>query len=306
MQTQTFKLLSWLAGIATVVILFVCFQPVGFSAMIAHVGLGGFSAWVALTVMARVVQVETSFVPMEVLGFPMKRSDLFWIGWIRTFSNQIIPLSGVAAYAHAIRNKTNISWKELVALATPQFVLAALALGVVGVSAGLVNMYSGSAVPVVLLAGYGGLIGVSLGVTYGTASLLSLLPEFFRRKFAKTKLALRKLSATKGLVGRLVLYHVVIILLRGLRIWLLFEIADAHLLWQEALLVVAIAESAMLVQLTPGGLGIREGAILGGASLVGIRPDIAVGVALIDRLFVVGITALLTPPAIVVVRSEGP
>ena len=86
--------------------------------------------------------------------------------------------------------------------------------------------------------------------------------------------------------------------------WLLFAASGMPLEWNEILLVVAVAESSILVQLTPGGLGVREGAVLAAALLVGVPTELAAGVALLDRLLIVAVTALLTPPAIVILRGS--
>jgi uncharacterized membrane protein YbhN (UPF0104 family) len=66
--------------------------------------------------------------------------------------------------------------------------------------------------------------------------------------------------------------------------------------------VLAIAESALLLNVTPGGLGVREGALLGGAALVGVDAPVAASVALIDRLFMIAVTTLLAAPGYVVLR----
>ena len=104
------------------------------------------------------------------------------------------------------------------------------------------------------------------------------------------------------MILKLFLFHVAAGLLRGGRIWFPFAAAGISLDWAELLLVLAIAESALLLNVTPGGLGIREGDVLGGAALLGIEAPIAASVALIDRLFMLAITTLLAAPAFVVLR----
>ena len=92
-------------------------------------------------------------------------------------------------------------------------------------------------------------------------------------------------------------------MLRGSRIWFLFAAADVSLAWNEFVLLLAIAESALLVNLTPGNLGVREGAILGGAGLIHVPAGIAASVALIDRLFMIALTTLLAAPAFAILRK---
>ncbi|NNC55529.1 MAG: hypothetical protein HKO07_07395 [Pseudomonadales bacterium] len=98
-------------------------------------GVLGVVVWSTLTITARIFLARTTVEPMIALGHPFSLSDAFWTGWIRTFANQVVPMSGIAAYAKVLRDKTHISWSELAALAAPQYVLAAAALGVVGLIA---------------------------------------------------------------------------------------------------------------------------------------------------------------------------
>ena len=61
---------------------------------------------------------------------------------------------------------------------------------------------------------------------------------------------------------------------------------------------MALAEATVLIAVTPGGLGIREAIIIGGASLLDVPTDIAVAVSLIDRLFVVVLAGSIAVPSV--------
>lgn len=303
MPESALRAISWVLGITAVVAMVLFFQPTAFLSLIKSVGIPGIGGWIALTVSARLIQGEATVVPMTTLGFPIKRADVFWIGWIRTFANQLLPLSGVVAYAHALRSRTSISWSELAALAAPQFVLAATALGLIGLVAISISTAAlgGNIVP--LISVYSGVTVVSIALIHGSPWIIRCFPRFLSERARQASQALVKIAATPGQILRLVAYHSAVIVLRGIRIWLLFSAADTVLSWQDALLLIAIAESTILVQITPGGLGIREGAIIGGAALVGIPADIATGVAILDRLLVIALIALLTPPSIAILKA---
>ena len=300
------KLVSWFAGLMALVAVVWYFQPEGLPTMVRSLGVTGVAGWALITVVARLLQAETTAAPLLAMGYPIRRSDAFWIGWVRTFANQILPTAGVAAYAQAIRQKTKISWSEMAVLAAPQYILVATALGIVGLLATLTNARALHASFVALFLIYAGVILVSVSITRGAPWLIGLLPETLTGRVQQASSALRKFVAYPGLISKVVGCHGIAILLRGSRLWLLFAAAGLNLDWREILLVIAVAESSMLIQLTPGGLGIREGAILGGAALIGSPAQIAAGVALIDRLLVVAITVLLTPPAIVALKSGEP
>ncbi len=304
MQSQLGKLASWFVGLMAVVAIVWYFRPEDFAGMVRAVGVAGILGWTVATLAARIAHGETTVAPLAALGHPIRRTDVFWIGWVRTFASQVLPLSGIAAYAQAVRAKTRISWSSLAALATPQFVLAATALGVIGCTGVLLNTPFEGGVKPTLLAIYVGVIVASLLIATGAAGIIERLPFGIAERASQTAQTLRELSGTRGLLAKLVFYHLLVIVFRGVRLWMLFELVGVSLTWEQAILLVAVAESTMLIQLTPGGLGLREGAILGGAALVGVGAPAAAGVALIDRLLVIAITALLTPPSLRVLRSD--
>jgi len=298
------KLTSWLTGVGSVIAITWYFRPAGFADTIIALGWKGLVGWAWLTLVARFLIAETTVAPLAALGFSMPRLDAFWIGWIRTFANQILPLGGVAAYAQIVRERIQISWSELAALAAPQYVLAGAALGIVGLAAIAMNFDALQSMAHLLAAAYLVVVTVAIAAASGAAWFIELLPRTLSMRAIRTADALRKLTNHPGLVAKMVAYHGMAILLRGARLWILFSGAGVTLDWQEMLLVLVISESSMLVNVTPGGLGIREGFVLSGSALLGIPAPIAASVAIIDRLFVISITTLLTAPAFVLLRYK--
>ena len=294
---------SWTIGILGVVAIIWYYQPQDFTATLASIGVGGIASWVLLTLVSRVCAAEATVEPLVTLGFRMTRPDAFWISWIRTFVNQILPIAGVAAYAHMVRRRTGIPWSQLAALGQPQLLLAAAAIGFVGCVATIANFERLEASAYGLLLMYVAVVALSLAFASGAHWLIESLPKALAERASNTSDALRKIAKKPNLVVRLSLFHIAAVLLRGGRVWFLFAAAGISLDWAELLLVLAIAESALLLNVTPGGLGIREGAVLGGAALLGIATPVAASVALIDRLFMLALTTLLAAPAFVILRK---
>lgn len=303
MRDSLRKLISWLAGVIGLIFIAWYFRPAGFVDTLAAVSTLGIIAWCALTIAARLLLARTTVEPMHALGYRLSMSDAFWIGWLRTFANQIVPMSGVAAYVKVLRDKTAISWSELAALATPQFVLAAAALGVVGLAAVACNFHALADTAIWLLAIFSVIIVAAILLANGAAPFIELLPKAVSARAVNVSTALRKFASRPGLIARLIAYHALVIVLRGGRLWVLFAAAGVDLEWQQLALILAIAESSFLLQLTPGGLGIREAAVLGGAALVGIAPEVAASAALIDRLFTIAVTVLFALPAAMILSS---
>lgn len=293
---------SWLIGIVGVVAIVLYFQPQDFGQTLQAVGVGGLLGWIVLTMLSRFCAAEATVLPLSALGFRMTRPDAFWISWMRTFANQILPLAGVAAYAHLVRRRTGIAWSQLAALSQPQLLLAGAAIALVGLAATLVNLRLLGASALGLLLVYAAITVLLLALSTGSHWLLESLPRSLAERARGTSAALRSLARDPGLLGKLLFFHIAATVLRGGRVWFLFAGAGVSLDWSELLLVLAIAESSLLLNVTPGGLGVREGAVLGGSALVGVAAPVAASVALIDRLFMVAITTLLAAPGYAVLR----
>lgn len=304
MRNRLRPLASWLVGVLGLAFIVWRFPLSDFGAQITKIGLPGYSVWLLLTLLARLALVEVTIRPIRALGFELHRLDAFWIGWVRTFANQIVPLSGLALFTRELRRKTEVPWSGLMALSAPMFLLAASAvsiLGLVAVSAG--SIYLGSSAIAMLLAFTLLGAGSTLAATHA-AWVLDRLPGTLSLFGKESADAFRRLSVGRGLVLQIIGFHLMAMILRGGRIWLLFMIVGVELPMSGALLVAAMAESAALFQLTPGGLGLREGAIIGGSALLGVATELGAVVALIDRLFLVTITALLAVPGFWIIRRS--
>jgi len=295
-------LLSWSLGLLGLAAVIWYFQLSTFAADLARVGAGGALAWLLLTILARLLLVEITIQPLGRLGYVLARSDAFWIGWVRTFANQVLPLAGLAVFAREIRRKTEIPWPALVSLSTPMVLFAASAVSLLGLAAVATNADTLGPSTLPMLAAFALLSSASIFAASHAAWLLEKIPAA-RSLFAQeSAAAFRQVSGDAALVTRVIAFHCAAILLRGTRIWLLFLAVGVDLSAPGALLLAVIAESVALFQLTPGGLGLREGAIVGGAALIGIDPATGAVVALIDRLFMIAVTTFLAIPGYWLIR----
>lgn len=296
------SLASWLAGILLIVLIAWIFRPPGLLDALLALDLPRLAGWLALTIVARVCLAGTTVLPLKALGFHMSMVIAFWIGWLRTFSSLLLPLAGIAAYAKLIRARVGISWSELAALAAPQFVLAIAALGIVGLAATASNFARLGAPATAVAVFYVVVIAAAIAAASSSGWLIRILPGSLAGRLAATSSALRTLAGTPRLIARVVILHALAIALRGARIWFVFDVVGISLDWPELLLIVAIAETTMLVNLTPGGLGVREGLLVGGAVLLNISAPVAAGAALIDRVLMYLVTAVLAIPAFLALR----
>lgn len=303
MQSANVRLLAWCAGLAGTIVIIAWFWPADFGGTIHAVGFGGLLGWLALTLAARWLLVEVTVRPLAVFGYTLTRADAFWLGWLRSFANQLLPLSGVALYVRQVRRRTGSSWSELASLAAPQYLLASTAVGVVGLAAITINARHMGSGTLPLAAAFALLTLVSTLLADRANVLPRLLPAALAARLRRSAEAFRRLARAPGLAWQLVLLHTAVILLRGGRIGLLFVAAGTAIGWQDALLLVALTEATALIQLTPGGLGLREGAVVGTAVILGLSPETGAAVALIDRSLILAVTATLALPAAAMLRN---
>jgi uncharacterized membrane protein YbhN (UPF0104 family) len=291
--------LSWLAGVSGLALVVWYIQPTEFLRMSRSVGAAGAIGWLVLMLAARLLLTEVTILPIRAFGHSLRRSEAFWIGWVRTFSNQVFPFSGLAFYAHRLRQSSGISWTELAALSSTQLFLAAAGVGLIGILATSFNFsVIGNAAPPTLIA-FGLVAAGSLLLANRPAQLINSFPKPIRLRVRSFVEPAGHLAQYPGLIRTLTMVQCAAVLLHGGRLWLLFFAVGIGLSWHEALLILVIAEAASLLQITPGGLGLREGAIVGAAMLLQISPEVAASVALLDRLLTIAITTLLAAPAVV-------
>ena len=297
-MSRRLHIISWLVGVAALAAVVLYFRPENFLSSLRTVGATGAAGWLAATLIARVLFAEVPARLLRTLGFDLGRLRIFLIGWLRTFSNQILPMSGIAVYIQQIRSQSGATLQDLAASSTQQAFIGISAMGAVGCVAMLSNLGALGDVAWPLIAVFAALSAIALAAAVGASAVIGRLPRLVAKRITTAADSFERLASNRKLIYSLVATHSTAILVRGARIWLLFGVLGASLHWREALLVVALAEVTVLIAVTPGGLGIREAIIIGGASLLDVPTDIAVAVSLIDRLFVVVLAGSIAVPSV--------
>lgn len=254
-------------------------------------------SWAGIVVLTRLLLVEALTRPISVIGGSISRADAFWVGWLRSFLNQIVPFGGMAYLAHFLRNRTALSWGQMAALASPQALFLGIAVGLVGSGLVLLAMVDESQAALTLFLAFLILAAVSFLLASQLNKLAKALPDKWAKTLAPTIHALDVMHAHRSLVAWLVSIHVLAILLRGFRLWLLFAAIGGEVNFATIMLLSCLGEFALLIQLTPGGIGIREGALVGAAFFLGMDIKLVAAVAIADRVLTAGMVSLFAPVA---------
>ncbi|MCK9230948.1 MAG: flippase-like domain-containing protein [Syntrophales bacterium] len=261
--------------------------------------------WLITTFLARLLMVEVFVRPIQLLGVTMRRMSAFWLGWLRTFFNQMIPLSGITLIAAYCKRHCGLAWGELGALSSPLYFLSLAATGIFATGSIILgaDKLGNSFVPVAVLSVL--ITSLSIAIIAKGSVVLVFLPAGVRRRLDTMERSLRLFEGHGQLLSRLFVSYGGILLLRCIRLWLLFFLGtNLNLGVQEILLLAAISEFGFLVPLIPGGIGVREGALISVAWMLGLDMEIVAAVALMDRLFSIVLVAIMAIPAYFVLRKE--
>lgn len=298
MTLQPLNFFAWLAGLLCLVLIVWLSGWEDFIERLKLLRAFHIFSWVTITLCLRFLMAETLLLPVRALGFRLTRMQAFWLGWVRTFFNQVIPVSGAAYSAVYLNRAAGMRWSEIAALVSPQFLLAAETAAILGAVATIFcsAQLGGAAAPVL-----GGFVGLGLlAMAANSRAILAFgwLPAGVRERFSKGIEFLSKYRKEKALILKLAVCHLGVFICRATRLWVLFVAVGAQVTLAEAILFSAAGSLTLIIQVTPGGLGLREGALLGVGLLMGLDVRMVASVAVLDRLLMVAIISVLTPPAI--------
>lgn len=247
--------------------------------------------WVALViVVAGVVAIAMqslqfkAAVAIHRYTIPMKESVPLTA--TNTMANYYLPARGGmvvrAAYMKRVHQFPLPEYAALSVLLTVWSILVAALLGILGLAA--IYGSNGTASTRVLI----GLSGVGVAAVGATALAVGVSTKIpTAGRFAEVASGFRSGISlwfkSKPRLIKFIAYTVLLFAAQALRLWFSFKAIGVHVDIGSMLVIQAMAAVAFVLALTPGNIGIKEGAIVLGAGVLGIDPDLALLASLIDR-----------------------
>jgi len=203
-----------------------------------------------------------------------------------TMANYYLPARGGmvvrAAYMKRVYRFPLARYGSLTVSITGLTVLVAALIGAAGIA--ISAAVNGELDRRALLA-FGG-IGVAVVLGMAIAMLLAGFAKGDGR-FAETVRSFRVGIAMwvddRGGLVVFLLWTVALFAAQGFRLWLSFRAIDVTVSLSGMMIIQGMAAVAFVVALTPGNVGIKEGAVVFSATLLGIDPAVALLASLIDR-----------------------
>ena len=219
------------------------------------------------------------------LGHPINRFEAFLMSILGAYANLVFPRGGLGAPAMYLKLRYGVGYTDFTSLVLFTSLLQVLATS----ASGLLSLAAAKAM---------GGTPLNLGVAcVFTASLVAgilvmlvriKVPDSWHARVVgfvrRLNGSLRLLGESKTLVLRTVVLQVLCVLLRTVRLQLAFFALGQEVNFSGTLVSSTLADLALFVSVTPASLGIREGIVAYGATMMGTTPSMAVAAALLDRL----------------------
>jgi uncharacterized protein (TIRG00374 family) len=234
---------------------------------------------------------------LRALGHHIGKAEAFFVLMVQYYINMLIPRAGIGALAGYFKLRRGVPVADLGAAQLVLLTLAQFAcLGVAALVCQTILATSHVApIDPVLAAVFAGVALVSAVplLLHLPQSVVGqseyLLGRFVGRFFARLANASRMLGRDRSLLLRAFAAHVIVFVIRAVRIQLSFYAVGQRVGYGAAFIASAAADVMFLVSITPGALGFREGGIVyASVRVTGMSPEIALAAAVLDRIVVTG------------------
>ncbi len=217
------------------------------------------------------------------LNIPISYNEGVGLAAINMLANQLPFTGGVIAKSIYLKQRYQLSYSHFLSATLALYNIFVLTNGVVGLS---ILLYW-RLVDEVAFTPW--LFVVFIGMTaaifmFWLPTDYQFLPDKVRRQLVRLAEGWRILTQNRKLVGQLMSVQVLLLLIFAWRFWIAFHMLSQEINLSQCLLFAAATIVISLVNITPGGLGIREVIVGGLASLLGFDTAVSIVAVGIDRL----------------------
>jgi uncharacterized membrane protein YbhN (UPF0104 family) len=227
-------------------------------------------------------------------GMRLKVREWFGLSVVTAMGNYITPISGGTVFrAVYLKKRHRFPYAQFATLLAANYLVIFWVHGIVGVMITLYLTASLQAawIPVALF-----------GALAGTVSLLVMLPTVrlpwenrVGRTINRSLAGWTIVKQDKGLVAKLVAYTVINLLLTGASFWVAYWAIGHAISFAAALVTSLLLAFSILINITPGNLGLQEAIISASSGLLGSNAGLGLVVALLIRAATLIVVFVLGP-----------
>ncbi|MCB0208380.1 MAG: flippase-like domain-containing protein [Anaerolineae bacterium] len=280
----------------SLIILLVIFAAIGYYLTVnadlllslSHISIGS----VFLLIFLRFLFLATNGLFLQAFAakfeIDLKFVEWFGLSVVTAFGNYITPFSGgLIARATYLKHQHNFPYTQFVALLASNYLVNFWVIGIIG-SVTIITWFND------LSRFSWQILFLFLALTV-SISILALVPPFslpasnkFFRLINTSLTGWSVVKKDKVLLVKLVTYSLINILLNGVSFWVAYQALDFNVSFLKALMVSLMSVFSLLLNVTPGNLGIQEAVIGLSSALL----DVGTGEGLVAALIVRATTVI--------------
>ena len=228
----------------------------------------------------------------KALGVFLTFNESIGLAAVNTLANQLPFAGGLVAKGVYLKQRHQLAYTHFLSATMALYICfvavnGAVALGVLGYWA----LVGGPTAPLALVLGFAGMLTslISLWLPVGALKL----PGKIGDRLMQLAEGWHVLSQNVRLVGVMAAFQVLMTILFAGRFWIAFRALSQEISYAQCLLFASATVLTRLVNIIPGGLGVREGIVAGMATLLGFEPGVSAVAVGLDRLIATSVIIVL-------------
>lgn len=254
---------------------------------LGEISVGSLIALIILCLTMNLINAVSFRVSMKIFQLNLRFNEWFGLATINTMYNFLLPAkAGFAIRGIYLRKKHGFEYARYVSLMGGGFILLFLTSSLLCLTFGYQYYLSDKISPLLyyflMLAFIGSVTLIILFFKLNPNRIRGdgKIAGFIRRSCQGLQSYAQKPKLLLGIIG----LQILALFINGLRIIVVYKAFQVNVDFEAALFVQGLISMSLIISITPGNLGIREGIIGVSAFLLGTTIEKAIFIALIDRL----------------------
>jgi uncharacterized membrane protein YbhN (UPF0104 family) len=228
----------------------------------------------------------------KALGVSLTLNESIGLAAVNTLANQLPFAGGLVAKGVYLKQRHKLAYTHFLSATMALYICFVAVNGAVGLTVlGGWALVGGVEVPPALVLGFSGMVASVMSLWLPVDALS--LPGKLGKRLMQLAEGWRVLSQNKHLVDIMAGFQVLTTLLFAARFWIAFHALSQDVTYAQCLLFSSATVLTRLVNIAPGGLGVREGIVAGVASLLGFEAGVSAVAVGIDRLVATSVIIVL-------------
>jgi uncharacterized membrane protein YbhN (UPF0104 family) len=257
-----------------------------------NVSLATLLSLVGLVLVFALINGSINYFFYRALDVFLSFNESIGLAAINTLANQLPFAGGLVAKGVYLKQRHKLAYTHFLSATMALYVCFVAVNGAVALTVlGGWALIGGVEIPLALVLGFSGMVA-SVTSLWLPVDALSL-PGKLGKRLMQLAEGWRALSQNIHLVGIMTGFQVLMTLLFAGRFWIAFHALSQDVTYAQCLLFSSATVLTRLVNIAPGGLGVREGIVAGVASLLGFEAGVSAVAVGIDRLVATSVVIVL-------------